>query len=67
MGKEALSGPVAKGRREVGCSRKKFTGDERKVEREMKVFEVGGPMELRQVASGHDTERFWLRDRKVRF
>ena len=48
----------------VGSSHEKFSGDERRAERRMRLFGAESPVEFRKAASG--SERLWLRDRKAR-
>ena len=54
------------GRGEVGGSRKKFNGTERKAEEQIGLLQARGSAELRKVASGSTTQGLWLRNGKVR-
>ena len=51
---------------EVGGSRKKFSGGERRAEGRMRLLRARGSAELREVASGSATQGLWLRNGKVR-
>ena len=52
------------GRGEVGGIREKFTGGERRAEKEMRFYEAQGPPELKQVASGSATQSLRLRHKE---
>ena len=52
-------------REEIGGSRDKLTGVRKRAERGIAFLRTGGPMDLRQVASGSATRCLWLRQRKV--
>ena len=55
------------GRRgEVGGSRKKFRGGERRAKGRVRFLRARGSVELREVASGFATQSLWLKNGKVR-
>ena len=54
------------GRGEIGGSRKKFSERERKAEGRVRLCRARGSAELRDVASGSDTQGLWLRKGKMR-
>ena len=53
------------GRGEVGGSRKKFSGRERRAKRRVRLHMARGSLELSEVASGSATQSLWLRNGKV--
>ena len=51
---------------EVGGSRKKFSGRERRAKGQVGLLRARGLVELREVASGSAAQSLWLRNKKVR-
>ena len=53
------------GRGEVGGSRMKFSGRERRANRRVRLQRARGSAELSEIASGSATQSLWLRNGKV--
>ena len=55
------------GREEIGGSRKKFSGRERRAKGRVRLHGARGSAELREVASGTATQGLWLRNGKEKW